>query len=273
MNEVTVVARFAVRRLIRAAGVGVVFVFLVAPAAMAGARNSMAAAAQHAASAKAQAMTVEELLAAARKAYRKGRLVAPAHDNAIEYYEAVLRKEPGNRVARDALRESFPYAAAHVERSIAQNDFDNARREIELLARAEPTNYTLTILRDKLDAREASFRRARQQAALRTDAPGAVDGVFGTPADAGGNPVAASRHELTLQAFATSWIEITDAQGRVIDSRTLHPGDMRSYRAAGPLRVTLGNAEGVDVSADGKHLNVKPDWHSRVAHFEVFAGQ
>jgi len=187
---------------------------------------------------KLQAMTVAELLAAAQNAYIHGRLVAPASDNAIEYYEATLRKDSNNRVAKDALRESFPYAATQVEHAIAQDNFDEANREIALLAEVDPGNYTLTILRNKLDARQKLPGR---------------------------------QHVLILQAASSSWVEIANAGGNVIDSRILHPGETRTYRSARPLRVTLGNADGVKVSSDGKIVIVKTDPHAKVAHLKLFA--
>src|SRR6185437_5633428 len=92
---------------------------------------SSAAEAQAAAQAKAKlsSMSVTELLSAARDAYAQHRLVAPAGDNAMEYYEAVLAKDPKNQVAKDALRETFPFGVPDVEKAISQNNFAEANRE------------------------------------------------------------------------------------------------------------------------------------------------
>lgn len=109
-------------------------------------------------------MTVSDLLAAARGAYAQHRIVAPAGDNAMEYYEAVLAKDPGNRVASDALREAFPFGVPEVEKAISQNNFSEATREINLLAKADSTNYTLTLLRSKLDAQQKLQLRQQQEA-------------------------------------------------------------------------------------------------------------
>ncbi len=136
------------------------------PASAAPAPASTAAQAQ-AAQARLQSMSVDQLLAAARDAVNQQRLVAPASDNAFEYYEAALQKDPNNQVARDALRETFPFGATQVERTISQNNFDEADREIGLLAKADPTNYTLTILRSKLDAQRKLQQRQQQQQAQK----------------------------------------------------------------------------------------------------------
>jgi len=92
------------------------------------------------------------------------RLVAPAGNNAFEFYMKVLEKQPGNPVAADALRETFSYGSAATEQTINQRDFNEAQREIDLLAKADPENYTLTILRSKLDAQRKTLDREQQQA-------------------------------------------------------------------------------------------------------------
>lgn len=139
------------------------------PAASSAAANpaaqAAATAAKQAAAAKAKldSMSVSSLLTAAREAYGQHRLVSPAGDNAVEYYEAVLAKDPKNGVAKDALRETFPFGVPVVEAAISQNNFDEASREIDLLSKADPSNYTLTLLRSKLDAQKKLQARQQQQ--------------------------------------------------------------------------------------------------------------
>ncbi|QWT18685.1 energy transducer TonB [Bacillus sp. NP157] len=110
------------------------------------------------------ALSTDQLLAEARKAMNEQRLVAPAGNNAFEFYMKVLQKQPGNAVAADALRETFSYGAAATEQTINSRDFNEAQREIDLLAKADPANYTLTILRSKLDAQRKTLDREQQQA-------------------------------------------------------------------------------------------------------------
>ncbi|WP_246058746.1 energy transducer TonB [Luteibacter pinisoli] len=110
------------------------------------------------------ALSVDQLLAEARTAMNDQRLVAPAGNNAFEFYMKVLQKQPGNAVAADALRETFSYGAAATEQTINARDFNEAQREIDLLAKADPANYTLTILRSKLDAQRKTLDREQQQA-------------------------------------------------------------------------------------------------------------
>jgi protein TonB len=111
-----------------------------------------------------QAMGANELLAEAGKAVREQRLLAPAGNNAFEFYLRVLEKQPGNPVATDALRETFPFAATSAEQVINRSDFNEAQRQIDLLAKADPTNFTLTILRSKLDAQRKVLDKQQQLA-------------------------------------------------------------------------------------------------------------
>lgn len=85
-------------------------------------------------------------------------------------------------------------------------------------------------------------------------------------------PLAATgQHALTLSASADCWFEITDANGNKVDSGMLHAGDSRTWHAAGPLHVTLGNAGGVSVTRDGQPLALDAYRHANVARFDVFA--
>jgi protein TonB len=91
-------------------------------------------------------------------------VLAPAGNNAFEFYLKALEKQPGNPVATDALRETFPFAASGAEQAINGRDFNEAQREIDLLAKADPANYTVTILRSKLDAQRKLLDKEQQQA-------------------------------------------------------------------------------------------------------------
>ncbi|MDW2981209.1 energy transducer TonB [Rhodanobacter sp. KK11] len=115
------------------------------------------------------------LLGLAREAMHDGRLLAPAGSNAWEFYLSVLQLEPQNRVAQEALRESFPRAANEIERTINRRELEEARREIDLLREFDRDNFTLALLGGKLSAarnivmrqHEAEAERIRQANAAR----------------------------------------------------------------------------------------------------------
>ena len=139
-----------------------------APAPNAAAPNAPAAGSAPAAGTQAEVapeLTKEQLLREASTALRESRYVSPAGNNAVEYYLRVLDKDANNQTAKDALRESFPMATGAVEQEINAGSLDDATRSITLLAKADPNNYTLTILRSKLDAKKKQTDREQAQAA------------------------------------------------------------------------------------------------------------
>jgi len=135
------------------------------------------------------ALSVDELFQKANKSVSDNRIAGPAGDNALEYYLAILAKEPERDGARDGLRELFPFAIGVVEQAINRGDVDEAGRVIDLLARADSNNYSLTILRSKLDTR-------RRQVERETAAAAAAAAQAAAPAPARTEPAApASRSE------------------------------------------------------------------------------
>lgn len=145
---------------------------------------------------KLNTLTVDQLFKEARTALNEQRLVSPPGNNALEFYLKILEKEPGNSGAQDALRELFTFAASAAEQDINARNIDNANRVIELLTKADPNNYTLTILRSKLDAqrkiaeREAAQAAAAEEAARRRAAEPAATAAAPT-ATPGGSTAAA----------------------------------------------------------------------------------
>ena len=116
-------------------------------------------------------LSIDQLYREARKAMSEQRMVAPAGNNALEYYLAIIEKDPTNSGANDALRELFPFASGTAEQEINQGNFDEAGRIIASLAKADPSNYTLTILRSKLDAKKKQIELQEAQAAAAAAAP------------------------------------------------------------------------------------------------------
>jgi protein TonB len=104
-------------------------------------------------------MSKEQLLKEGSLAIRENRYVAPPGNNALEYYLRVLDKEPNNPSARDALREGFQQFTGPVEQYINAGNLDEANRVIELLTKVDASNFTLNILRSKLDAKKKQVDR------------------------------------------------------------------------------------------------------------------
>jgi len=170
-----------------------------APAPKAAAPTAAAPAGAPAATTPAEAalpeLTPQQLLKEASTAMHENRLVAPAGNNAYEYYERLLEKDPNNQTAKDALRETFPIVIGVPEQYINAGNVDEATRVINLLAKADPNNYTLTILRGKLDAKKKQNERelAQQTAAAAAAAAKTAQAPANNAAAAAAAAAAASR--------------------------------------------------------------------------------
>jgi periplasmic protein TonB len=153
-------------------------------------------------------LTVDQLFKEARGALNSQRLVSPPGNNALEFYLKILEKEPGNSGAQDALRELFTFAASAAEQDINARNIENAQRVIDLLTKADPNNYTLTILRGKLDAqrkivdREAAQALAAEETARRRAAEPAAPAA--TPATPTGTTPAAADSAASAPATASA---------------------------------------------------------------------
>jgi periplasmic protein TonB len=100
-------------------------------------------------------------LALARTALNERRLLAPAGDNAVEYYLAQLDQDPGHVGARQALLELIPPAADAVISSIAAGTLDEAQRRLDLLKRMGVSDLRLNPIRAQLvEARSLQERAA-----------------------------------------------------------------------------------------------------------------
>ncbi len=139
-----------------------------APAAAPQAANAPAASAAPAAapvvSAQVAQMNPEQLREAARKAYDENRLYAPTGNNAMEYYLALRDKQPGDASASSALSDLLPMAVIATEQGIAREDFDEAKRLLALIGKADPNHPALNRLKTSIGKGEAlAAQRAQQQ--------------------------------------------------------------------------------------------------------------
>lgn len=59
---------------------------------------------------------------------------------------------------------------------------------------------------------------------------------------------------VALTITGDSWVEVRDAKGRTVYSGLLSKGDAKHFRDTSPLRLTLGNAGGVELTVNGTPL-------------------
>ena len=74
---------------------------------------------------------------------------------------------------------------------------------------------------------------------------------------------------LTFTASATSWVQVTDAMGKVVFSKTLQAGEVAQAQGLAPLKVVLGNASATQVSVKDRGFDFQSFVVSNVARFEV----
>ncbi|GMV29488.1 MAG: hypothetical protein AMXMBFR59_16130 [Rhodanobacteraceae bacterium] len=193
---------------------------------------------------KLNTLTVDQLFKEARTALNEQRLVSPPGNNALEFYLKILEREPGNSGAQDALRELFTFAASAAEQDINARNIDNANRVIELLTKADPNNYTLTILRSKLDAqrkiaeREAAQTAAAEEAARRRAAEPAATAATPAATPGASTPAAADGAAASPTAAAS-----TGAASRPASAATTPDAAAATASTATPAAATPAAGE------------------------------
>ena len=78
-----------------------------------------------------------------------------------------------------------------------------------------------------------------------------IDTVFSAPLGTAASASAAGGL-LTMRAVAESWVEVRDAKGQVLLSRTLAAGEAAGLDGPLPLHVTVGNAEATQIVFRGQ---------------------
>ena len=113
---------------------------------------------------------------------------------------------------------------------------------------------------------------APAQAALPASSPSVpaspASGVTAAAAPVVTSP-ASSVGVLAFKARATSWVEVTDAQGVVQLRRTLITGESVAVSGALPLSVVVGRADATEVTVRGKPFGLDGVAKENVARFEV----
>lgn len=104
---------------------------------------------------------------------------------------------------------------------------------------------------------------AAQTAALEQPAGAAQPPAAAAPASG------AAAHQLVLKLDKESWIEVTDATGKRLYYNLGRAGQTIDLSGEPPLHVLLGYSPGVDISYDGKSLDVSALSHHGVARFQI----
>jgi cytoskeleton protein RodZ len=74
---------------------------------------------------------------------------------------------------------------------------------------------------------------------------------------------------LQLRTTAASWIEVIDAQGKVLLSRVLAPDESLTLDGAAPLKLKIGNAAGTRLVFRGESVDLASFTRNNVARLEL----
>lgn len=74
------------------------------------------------------------------------------------------------------------------------------------------------------------------------------------PPPTAADDAAAGGVRVVLRAVADSWVQVRDAQGNLVMTRVLQPGDEYAVPDTPGLRLVTGNAGGLDVIVDGQSI-------------------
>ncbi len=74
---------------------------------------------------------------------------------------------------------------------------------------------------------------------------------------------------LKLHIKAESWVAVSDARGQVLISRLVQPGEDPDLAGQPPLKVTIGNVAGTELSVRGNPVDLAARNKDNVARFEL----
>ena len=80
---------------------------------------------------------------------------------------------------------------------------------------------------------------------------------------------AAGAKLLRLRARSASWIEVVDAGGQLLMSRTLVADETVEFQGPAPLKVKVGNAAATEVSLRGQIVDLAPYTRDNIARLEL----
>ena len=231
-----------------------------------------------------------EQIELAMSAYSAGKLVAPAGENAFEYYLAALQSNPGDVGAEEAIMELVPVAMSALESAMAANTTLEVERLIPLLERADPGAARVAALKQRWQANVANLananlanieKQASAQAAsgsenvqpqiLAPENSAPEIAVMPTPAVTApkvvSKPAVAANLKPSPPVQASPKVATAQVQTRAVESRVVEARVLNTARAVFPAQARRQKIEGwVD-------LQVVIDASGRVTEASVIGAQ
>jgi len=110
----------------------------------------------------------------------------------------------------------------------------------------------------------------QEQPVVASMTPFTTQAAAPAPAPEAPTHAGSGAHSMSLKLSQASWVEILAADGSKLEYGILPAGSERTYSNDKPLSVRLGNAEGAEVTVDGKAIDLAPFRHANVARLRVF---
>lgn len=82
-------------------------------------------------------------------------------------------------------------------------------------------------------------------------------------------PPAAGGAPLRVKVSQESWVEVVDAQGQLLLSKLMRPGDQIDLSGAAPLKLRVGNVAGTELVFRGQPVDLAARSRDNVARFEL----
>jgi len=120
-------------------------------------------------------------------------------------------------------------------------------------------------------AAAAAVEAAAVQAALPAASAAAGETVFSAPPPEAAAPAEAPAVAglVQIRTNQPSWIDVRDASGQVLLSRTVLPGEGVGLDGALPIRLIIGNASATQLGFRGQPVDLAPRTRDNVARIEL----
>lgn len=98
---------------------------------------------------------------------------------------------------------------------------------------------------------------------------GLIETVHSAPPAALAGSDAATAGLLAVRTSAESWVDVQDARGQTLLSRTVQPGETVGLDGALPLRLTIGNAAVTELTFRGKTVDLSSSTRDNIARLQL----
>jgi serine/threonine protein kinase len=95
---------------------------------------------------------IDQLLRQAKSAYRAGRYTQPNGNNALSYYQKVLKLDPGNRRATYGIEEIIDYYKTRFNQALDRGQFTQAEKAVNTLDYILPNSTMVVAMYKRLQA-------------------------------------------------------------------------------------------------------------------------